>query len=179
MNTTDDGAPDRQTLETARTLGLADETKRLQARRSLEIAGKKAVPVLIQALFKGNSIARREAAEALVTIRDPRTAPALICTLEDDDHDARWAAMKALVALDQTALESLLLALMKDFTSVYLREGARHVLNELKQKSHLDAPLLKVLEALKGMEPAVTVPWAAEKAWEELYMIPGKKRKKT
>ncbi len=158
-------------------LGLADEAKRLQARRSLELAGKKAVPVLIEALFKGTSIARREAAEALVTIRDARTAPALICTLEDDDHDARWAAMRALVALDQAGLEALLKALMEDFSSVYLREGARHVLNELKEKSHLEAPLLNVLEALKGIQPAVTVPWAAEKAWEELYMIPRKKGK--
>jgi HEAT repeat protein len=122
MNSTDDGAPDRQTKETARMLGLADEAKRLQARRSLELAGKKAVPVLIEALFKGTSIARREAAEALVTIRDARTAPALICTLEDDDHDARWAAMRALVALDQAGLEALLKALMEDFSSVYLRE---------------------------------------------------------
>ena len=178
MNSIDYGLPDRQIQETAKTLGLADETKRLLARRALEAAGKKAVPVLIEALFKGNSIARREAAEALVTIKDASTAPALICTLEDDDHDARWAAMKALVALDQDGLEALLVALMMDFTSVYLREGARHVLNELKDKSYLEAPFLKVLQALKGIEAAVTVPWAAEKAWEELYG-PGKKVKQS
>jgi len=160
-------------------LGLSDETKRLQARRSLELAGKKAVPVLIEALFKGNSVARREAAEALVTIQDASTAPALVCTLEDPNHDARWAAMRALVALDQAGLEALLLALMKDFTNVYLREGARHVLNELKHKHRLEAPFLKVLEALKGMQPTATVPWAAEKAWEELYMLPGIEVKRT
>jgi hypothetical protein len=174
MNSTGNGLPDRQIQETARTLGFADETKRLQARRSLEAAGKKAVPVLIEALFNGNSVARREAAEVLVSIKDASAAPALICTLEDDNHDARWAAMKALVSLDHAGLEALLIALMMDFTSVYLREGARHVLNELKDKSHLEAPFLKVLQALKGIEPSVTVPWAAEKAWEELYG-PGKK----
>ena len=47
---------------------------------------------------------------------------------------------------------------------------------QLKDKNHLEAPLLNVLQALKGIEAAVTVPWAAEKAWEELIW-PGKKRK--
>jgi HEAT repeat protein len=178
MNSVDYGQSDRQIQETVKLLGLSDESKRRQARRELEIAGKKAVPILIEALFHGNSIARREAAEVLVTIKDAATAPALVCTLEDEDHDARWAASKALIALDQEGLEPLLLALMVDFTSVHLREGTRHVLKTLKNASCLENPLLEVLKALEGLQPTATVPWAAEKAWEELYG-PGKKVKKS
>jgi len=175
MNSIEYELPSHQIEETARSLGLSDENKRLQARRSLEAAGKKAVLILIEALLNGNRFARREAAEALATIKEKSTARALVVALEDADHDVRWAAMKALIALDQDGLEPLLLALTRNFDSAQLREGARHILNTLLKNSCLESPLLPVLEALEGMEPAATVPWAAERAWERLYG-PGKKR---
>ncbi len=159
----------RQINETAKALGLPEKTKRTEARRSLEAAGKRSALILIEALLNGNRLARREAAEALAAIHEPTTAKALVMALEDEDHDVRWAAMKALIALDQEAVEPLLEALMKGFGSVRLREGAKHILNSLKKDSCLEQPLVDVLEALKGIEPAVTVPWAAQTAWEILY----------
>jgi HEAT repeat protein len=175
MNYTEYDITDRQIQETARSLGLADEKKRLQARKSLEAAGKRAVLILIEALQNGNQYARREAATALAYIKPPNAARALVGALKDDDHDVRWASMKALIALDQEAIEPLLLALTKDFASVHLREGAKHILNRMKQDSCLENPLLGVLQALEGLQPTATVPWAAETAWEELY---GPKKKK-
>ncbi len=160
---------DRQIQETARFLGLEDTEKRLQARKSLEAAGKRAVLILIEALQNGNHFARVEAAKALETIQEPSSAGALVSALEDQDHDVRWAAMKALIALDQYALEPLLKQLITCFESPHLREGARHILKELKQKSCLEAPVVQVLTALEGIAPETSVPWAAEEAWEVLY----------
>ena len=147
----------------------------MEARKSLEAAGKKAVLILIEALLNGNNLARKEAADALAFIKEPSSAGALVVALEDDDHDVRWAAMKAIIALDQDGIESLLQGLIKDFSSAHLREGARHILNTMRQNSCLEGPLLPVLKALEGIEPTATVPWAAEAAWEELYG-PNKKR---
>jgi HEAT repeat protein len=156
-------------------LGSAIGSERLKARLSLIREGTPAVPALIKLLRGGNAHARWEAAVALETIRDPSAASALVCALEDDDHDVRWAAMKALIALDRVGLESLLRALMQDFDSVWLREGARHILHELKKQRQLRQPSLGVLQALDGLEPGVAVPLAAEAAWEKLFG-PGKER---
>jgi len=166
---------DRQIQENARSLGLEDKSKRLQARKALEAAGKRAVLILIEALKNGNHYARHEAAEALATIKQPSSAGALVEALEDEDHDVRWSAMKALIALDQDALEPLVSALRDCFDSVYLREGAHHILNSLKKGSCLERQHLEILKALEGISPASTVPWAAQKAWDELY---GPKAKK-
>ncbi len=165
---------DHQIQETARSLGLEDKAKRLQARKSLEAAGKRAVLILIEALQNGNHFARMEASKALETIREPSAAGALVAALEDEDHDVRWAAMDALIALEQDAIEPLLRSLMNCFDSVHLQEGARHVLNSLKETC-LERPVVEVLNALKGGSPAAEVPWAAQRAWDELY---GPKAKK-
>ena len=169
MNSIKYELPDPQIQETLRNLGLQDESKRLRARRSLEAKGKKAVLVLIEALKNGNWMARKEAAIALAHIKEPSSAAALVAALKDQDHDVRWMAMKALIALDQDGLEPLLLALTRDFDSVHLREGARHILKTLKHDSCLESQFLDLLKALESLEPTATVPWAAEKAWEELY----------
>jgi hypothetical protein len=74
-------------------------------------------------------------------------------------------------------LEELLQGLMRDFDSVWLREGAHHILNVLKKKKYLRQPCLQVLQALEGVEPEVTVPWAAEAAWETLFGPENEQRK--
>ena len=175
MNSIEYDLSDRQIQETAKSLGVSDEKKRSQARKALEAAGKKAVLILLEALQNGNRLARHEAALALEYIKAPVAARALVNALQDDDHDVRWASMKALIALDQDGIEPLLQALTTDFSSAHLREGAKHILKQMKQDSCLENPLLGVLQALEGIEPTATVPWAAEKAWEELY---GPKKKK-
>jgi hypothetical protein len=65
---------------------------------------------------------------------------------------------------------------MRDFYSVWLREGAHHILNVLKKEKYLRQPCLHVLQALEGVEPEVTVAGAAEAAWESLFG-PGKEQR--
>ena len=156
-------------------LGSSVVAQCLQARLMLIRAGAMAVPALIQGLSNGNPHTRWEAACALTVIKDASAAAALLHALEDENHDVRWAAMEGLIALGRAGLEPLLQALMQDFDSVWLREGAHHILNVLKKQRQLRQPILWVLQALDGVEPEVTVPWAAKSARESLFG-PGKEQ---
>jgi len=158
-------------------LGSSNESERRKARSLLATEGANAVPDLIQALSNGDWYTRTEIVKIFAQIRDPSAAPALVRAMEDEDHDIRWTAMKGLIALERAGLEPLLQALTKDFDSVWLREGAHHILNVMKKKKYLRQPCLQVLQALEGVEPEVTVPWAAEAAWETLFGPENEQRK--
>jgi hypothetical protein len=154
-------------------IGSRDSSERQFARSFLIKEGKNAIPDLIQALSSGGQRTRKEAAKILAQMRDPIAASALVQALMDEDHDVRWAAMEALIALDRIGLEPLLQALMKDLDSVWLLEGAHHILHVLKNRGRLGKPLMKVFRALEGIEPQSAVPWAAEAAWESLFRPKG------
>jgi HEAT repeat protein len=169
INLSQDPSSEENIQKWINNLGSLIGSERLKARLSLIKAGTNAVPALIKTLSNGNQHARWEAARALTITKDPSAAPALVNALEDEDHDVRWAAMKALIMLDRAGLDVLLQALMRDFDSVWLREGAHHILNVLKKKRQLRQPSLLVLQALNGIGPEFTVGKAAEEAWESLF----------
>lgn len=145
-----------------------DGLERQSARYALEGIGDPAVPFLIELLKDHNTHARWEAVKALDVIRPSSIAPILVETLEDEDPGVRWLASEGLIALESLAIKPLLEALTSDLDSVWLREGAHHVLHELDKKHLLEPPVHKVFKALESTEPAVTAPWAAEKALEEI-----------
>lgn len=147
-------------------LGSEDGLKRQSARHILVHHGIYAVAGLSNALSDQNEHVRWEAAKALGEIEDPGAAPALVKALEDDNISVRWAAMESLIKLKRAAIEPLLRTLTRDFNSVWLREGAHHVLHQLKNQGLLDGPEIKVFNALEGAAPVVEVPWAAEAALE-------------
>jgi len=149
-------------------LGNSDGTRRQQARKELEELATSAVPVLIAALSDRNDHVRWEAAKALGVIRHPSAAEALSALLEDDNRDVRWAAAESLVRLKQAAVVPVLTRLVTDFKSVWLREGARYVLRQLKKRGYLDDRTEKVLSALDGPAPEVETPWAAKSALDIL-----------
>ena len=150
-------------------LGNPNDKERVKARSLLISEGVNAAPSLIRALTNGNRHVRREVAQILAQTKDITAASALVYALEDEDHDVRWTAMEALIALDRASLEPLLQILMKDIDSALLLEGAHHILHVLKDKGHLSTPMLKVFSALEGSEAGYTVPWAAKTAWESLF----------
>jgi len=165
-NTPDDQAQEiRKLIEK---LKSEDGLERQSARYALEGIGDPAVPYLAELLKDNNTHARWEAVKALDAIRPPSIAPILVETLEDEDPGVRWLASEGLIALESLSIKPLLEALTSDLDSVWLREGAHHVFHELDKKHLLEPPVHKVFKALESAEPAVTVPWAAEKALEEL-----------
>ncbi len=151
-------------------LNIYDSLKQQIVREELVKLGKPAVPYLILHLSSPSERTRWEAAVALGEIGDPRAAEALVAALQDESIDVRWTAMGSLIALNQATIPPLLLALRKDFGSAWLRQGAHHILHVLVNRADLPAPVIKVFKALESIEPEMEVPWAVEKALEEMHI---------
>ena len=146
-------------------LSSFNDLSRVEARKALVAIGKAAAPSLIEALKDTNKLRRWEAAKALGEIGDPNAAPALIKALEDEEFDVRWLAAKGLIEMNVRGLKPLFAALIERADSVFLREGAHHVLHDLA-KGGLRKYLAPVLISLEDMDPAVQVPMAASHALE-------------
>jgi HEAT repeat protein len=149
-----------------------DGIARHKAREILTSIGKQAVRQLIPLLKDPNDDVRWEAAKALAEIADPRAASKLVATLEDHNFGVRWLAAEGLIALGQDALIPLLDALRKRSDSVWLRQGAHHVLHDLSKgdlelkdlvapvvaglergdpETEIHEPVLEALEQLQGV----------------------------
>jgi HEAT repeat protein len=144
-----------------------DGLQRQEARERLVAIGRPAVPHLIKALQSPNERVRWEATKALGEIRDPLAAPALVQTLEDEASAIRWLAAKGLIVLGRAGLRPLLKALEGHSDSLWMREGAHHVLHTLVREGVAD-DMAPVLEALEDIEPSVEVPIAAYNVLKEL-----------
>ncbi len=149
-------------------LSSKDGMERQCARLALVEIGKPALPYLIEALKDAHQQVRWEAAKALGSLNDPDAAPALVEALMDESSEVRWLAAEALIALREQAVVPLLLALEKHFKSVWLRQGAHHVLHDLQKYQLINEQTAKILEALQSLEPEVTIPWAAKAALDSL-----------
>jgi len=149
---------------------LADPNglKRQEARLELVEIGKAAVPALVEKLADRREQVRWEAAKALSQIRDPTAAPALVKALEDENFGVRWLAAEGLIAVGRRGLQSLLQALVHHSDSVWLLEGAHHVLRSLIGEPDLHDLIAPVLTALDDVEPAIEVPPAAQEALDAL-----------
>ncbi|MGD8394390.1 MAG: HEAT repeat domain-containing protein [Candidatus Eiseniibacteriota bacterium] len=157
-------------------LASNDGLERVSARLQLIRMGEFAVPWLTEALRSPHGQVRWEAAKALIDLPSARSIPALIAALEDQDADVRWLAAEALVARQRDAAIAVLAALREHSDSVWVREGAHHVLRALATDSHGDGPdslqpvLHPVLRSLETSPPD----WAADipvRAAEALEML--------
>ncbi len=148
-------------------LGDPDGLVRQRARRSLVAIEKPAVPTLVKALTDSNDHRRWEAAKSLVEICDPVAAPALVQALEDQDFGVRWLAAEGLICLSHDGLAPLLDRLVHHSDSVWLRQGAHHVLKMMVDKG-LYGLVAPVLDALEGREPVLEAPPAAQSALNAL-----------
>lgn len=141
-------------------LASTDGVERCAAREKLEKAGRPAVPALLTALQSPSAHARWEAAKALGEIADPSAARVLVSTLEDEEQGVRWLAATALINLGHAALAPLLRGVESGSDSIWLREGAHHVLRSLIGDGVADEAS-PVLEALEDIEPCIEAPIAA------------------
>lgn len=158
-------------------LGSDKVEERKTARVGLIQIGKPAVPALVLLLADTRLRLRWEASFILGEIHDPAAAPGLVKALMDDAFEVRWRAAEALVHLEREALIPLFEGLHDHFESVLMRQGAYHILRALSAQGHLSDPSIKVLEALESIEPAITVPWAVERALEAHALSKPKPRK--
>jgi nucleotide-binding universal stress UspA family protein len=144
-------------------LASNDGMARVKARRSLVAMGREAVQPLVDALSSKRHWVRWEAAKALAQIGNPTATQALVDALEDEEFDVRWLAAEGLIRIGAQSIEPLLKALIERPDSLWLREGAHHVLHDMG-RGDLDDILRPVLAALDDMEPSLEVPPAAEAA---------------
>lgn len=148
-------------------LASQDELVRTDARQSLVGIRGPAVSALIGALGDPRRQVRWEAAKALGEIANPRAAPALVRALRDTEFSVRWLAAEGLIAFGPKGLVPLLRALIEHSDSVWMRQGAHHVLHDLA-RGDLREVLQPVLAALQGIEPSLEAPLAAETALDAL-----------
>jgi len=140
-----------------------DGQVREKARLSLVYIGEPAVAPLIDALSDRRKNLRWEAARALSDIASSTAVPALVTALQDKDFDVRWLAAQGLIAIGCEAVVPLLEALLEYSDSVWLRQGAHHVLHDLED-DELEKILEPVMAALESLDPEVEVPLAAKVA---------------
>jgi len=148
-------------------LGCKNGFVRVNARKYLVYKAGEAVPYLVSALKSDQKWVRWEAAKALGQIGDPEATQALVEALEDDMFDVRWLAAEGLVATGRSALVPLLQALNRRGDSLWLREGAHHVLHDLVTEKVKDI-FEPILVALERPETRLAVPIAAKEALERL-----------
>ena len=145
-----------------------DGIRRERARKSLVRLGKSAVPTLIGLLSDKNEHMRWEACKALGSIKDPEAAGSLVGALSDRGMEIRWLAAEGLIDLGRSSVIPLLDALELQFDSLFLRQGAHHVLHALQRQRLLDASTLAVLDSLRSLGPRMAVALAAKKALDSL-----------
>ncbi len=168
-NVGDNASADRDDIATLiGTLRSHDGLARQQARHSLVRMGSRAVASLLLLLKDPKHQVRWEAAKALSDISDPMAASGLVAALEDESFGVRWLAADGLIAMGRDALPPLLEALKDDGASLWLREGAHHVLNMWAAEHGLHDPVTPVLTALESIQPDIDVPLAAKKALEKV-----------
>lgn len=137
-----------------------DPLQRQEAHRLLVAVGEPALTALVDALADDDDRVRFEAAKALVEIHDPRAVPALIGALDDERSQVRWVAAEGLTRLGSASRGPLLRALVAHSDSLWLREGAHHILRCWSRLGWGDE-VGPVLAALEDIEPDVEVPMAA------------------
>jgi HEAT repeat protein len=149
-------------------LASDDGLRRREAREALEKIGRRAARSLANALEHPNAHVRWEAAKALTHVHDPVAAPALVRALMDELFEVQWLAAEALIALRRDALLPLFRELTASYSSVYLRQGAHHILHALEKQDLLEPVEERVIEELRSIEPLEPYPVSAKKALEAL-----------
>jgi nucleotide-binding universal stress UspA family protein len=140
---------------------------RVKARRLLVAKDGQAVNPLVEALKSKNVWVRWEASKALGQIADPSATEALVAALRDKEFDVRWLAAEGLTRIGPKVVEPLLRALVKHPDSLWMREGAHHVLHDLPV-GNLKQTLRPVLSALEDVEPSLEAAVAAETALDAM-----------
>ena len=149
-------------------LACDDLTRCWKARARLVEIGKPAVSALVKALSSDDQWLRWKAAKALGDIGDPLAAEPLVRALEDEAVGVRWLAAEGLIYIGDAALMPLLEALLGNPNSVWLRQGAHHVIHDIEKSPGMADILKPLLDSLEEMTPSIDVTLEAWNALEQL-----------
>ena len=144
-------------------LSSKDGITRNKARIALVEIGAPSVEPLVKALNDKSQTVRWESAKALGQIMDPRSIDALVKALQDRLFDVRWLAAEALIAIGNKSVRPLLQAIVDYPGSEYIREGAHHVLHDLRGGQYGDV-LKPVITSMEDPTFTLDIPLVAQKA---------------
>jgi hypothetical protein len=114
--------------------------------------GKPAVDSLVEALDADDSLIRRQAADALGRIGDPRAVEPLIATLQDQDPLIRDHAVQALGRIkDPRAVAPLVAILNNREQQAYVRMDAAEALGAIGDRSAFEPLILALLDNYWGV----------------------------
>jgi len=147
-----------------------DSITRIKARAILVSYGHQSVKPLLETLSSKNQWVRWESAKALGQIHDPSSIKGLIKALRDEMFDVRWLAAEALIAIGKKSLIPLMQAIIKDPDSIWILEGAHHVLHDM-EKGDLEQVLRPLLKALESPNETIEVPLLAESVLNVLQKV--------
>ena len=86
--------------------------------------------------------------------------------LTDDETGVRWAAMESLIRMGRKAMHPILEKFVKNFDSLWLREGVHHILRVLNDRHALNERERILFEELeKQIFPGVESGWTSQQAW--------------
>lgn len=116
---------------------------------------------------------REQAIHELAKDPTPPNTRRLVAALNDDEFGVRWKAAVELAQLGEPALRPLLQALVLHPESVWLREGAYHVLHYITD-SRIFEETVPLRRALKGPGAAyatagVAAALLAERGWRSAF----------
>jgi HEAT repeat protein len=148
-------------------LASEDWVVRVKARERLVSLGVKAINPLSNALASPNQWVRWESAKAMCEIDNPEATDALINSLEDKMFDVRWLSAGGLITIGRKTIVPLLQAVIDNPKSVWIREGAHHVLHDLAE-GKLRPILEPVLKALQDVDATMEGPLAAKIALDKI-----------
>ncbi len=150
-------------------LSNKDGLVRQRAREELVEIGRPAIDYLMELRNSPKHWLRWEAVKTLSEMNDPLTAPILVNTLQDENDDVRWLAAEGIIELEKDGLQPLFQNLITNYESVFLCEGAHHILKELvKRNKYVDSEDL--IPKLANRETNEQIPLAAKAAFDRLVL---------
>jgi HEAT repeat protein len=147
-----------------------DGSIRKQARHELVEIGSAAISELAQHIETKKHNFRWEIVKTLEQIADPQSAPYMIKLLEDEEFAIRWLAAEGLIRMGSDAIKPLLEALIHQSDSVFMREGAHHVLYALEDDQLVDArsQIRDLMNHLKKVSSVEDVPILASRILQSM-----------
>jgi HEAT repeat protein len=145
-----------------------DGVVRESARHQFVKLGEDAVDYLASFITSEDSLLRWEVAKTLAEIASPVAVPVLIEALEDDLTSIRWIAGEGLIKLGRAGARGILVALVDFPDSVFIMQGAHHVLSQLGDIFDNSKLLLTLLKALEKKENDPEVSLLASRLVKEL-----------
>jgi HEAT repeat protein len=125
---------EKEIKELIEVLGDEDGQKRKSARERLVEIGEDTLHHIKDFLNHSKHIYRWEAMKVTKDIGSVKSIPVFLEALNDEKSDIRWIAAEGLIKTGKHAIKPLLNYVSENYDSVFVLNGAHHVLYELNEK---------------------------------------------